>query len=291
MRLGQYLKAAFTNRWNMLAFLGAMGFSVLSGHADVLAPIVLAGELAYLGLLGTHPKFQRYVDAQMAKAARGEGEAKAEQRLREIMAALPKPLLARYKALRDRCAELREIALNLKHPAQAAAGLPFESFQVEGLDRLLWIYLRLLYTRHALGRFLERTDEQAITADIASLERRLEALGERDHSQIEKLEKTLQDNLQTCRDRLANYRKARDNFELLELEIDRLENKIQSLSELAVNRQEPDFISGQVDQVASSMLETERTMNELKFATGFDTTDDAVPELLERQKLKQKITA
>jgi hypothetical protein len=37
---------------------------------------------------------------------------------------------------------------------------------------------------------------------------------------------------------------------------------------MAVNRQEPDFISGQVDQVASSMLETERTMNELRFATG-----------------------
>ena len=46
-----------------------------------------------------------------------------------------------------------------------------------------------------------------------------------------------------------------------------------------MNRQEPDFISGQVDQVASSMLETEKTMNELQFVTGLDTVDDA-PELL-----------
>ena len=91
--------------------------------------------------------------------------------------------------------------------------------------------------------------------------------------------KAVQDNLLTVRDRLTNLQKARDNLELVKLEIDRLENKIQSLSELAVNRQEPNFISGQVDQVAASMLDTEKTMNELQFVTGLDTVDDT-PELL-----------
>jgi hypothetical protein len=74
--------------------------------------------------------------------------------------------------------------------------------------------------------------------------------------------------------------RARDNYNLVKLEIDRLENKIRSLSELAVNRQEPDYISGQVDQVASSMLETEKTMNELRFVTGLDSEDEA-PSLLQ----------
>ena len=67
----------------------------------------------------------------------------------------------------------------------------------------------------------------------------------------------------------------------MQLEIDRLENKIKSLAELAVNRQEPDFISGQVDQVAGSMLETEKTMNELQFATGLAPLDEEVPELVQ----------
>jgi hypothetical protein len=66
------------------------------------------------------------------------------------------------------------------------------------------------------------------------------------------------------------------------LEIDRLENKIRSLSELAVNRQEPDYISGQVDQVAASMIETEKTMNDLRFVTGLDTVDEA-PSLLQSE--------
>ena len=55
---------------------------------------------------------------------------------------------------------------------------------------------------------------------------------------------------------------------------------------MAVNRQEPEFISGQVDQVATSMLETEKTMNELQFATGLDQLDDEAPELM-RGKITQ----
>ena len=76
----------------------------------------------------------------------------------------------------------------------------------------------------------------------------------------------------------------------MKLEIDRLENKIQSLSELAVNRQEPNFISGQVDQVADSMMETEKTMNDLQFATGLDAVDDA-PELLHSDVISRQSVA
>ncbi len=67
---------------------------------------------------------------------------------------------------------------------------------------------------------------------------------------------------------------------MIGLEIDRLENKIRSLSEMAINRQEPEFISSEVDHVASSMVDTERTMNELQFATGLGTLDTEPPELI-----------
>jgi hypothetical protein len=289
VNLGKYLKAAFANRWNLLAFLGGMGFAFLS-VPDVAVPLVLAAELTYLGLLGTHPKFQSYVDAQEAKSQRSQSNVQAEETLRQIMDELPKPLLARYKSLRDRCLELRKIALDLKNPGRGEPRLPLDEFHVAGLDRLLWIYLRLLYSRHALGRFLEQTSEKSLKFDIESLTERLATIEASypDPGQRERIQRTLEDNLATCRDRLANYQKAQGNFELLELELDRLEAKIQSLSELAVNRQEPDFISGQVDQVASSMIETERTMNELEFATGLHAVDEEAPRLLERPMLKQR---
>ncbi|MCE5267878.1 MAG: hypothetical protein LLG00_08325, partial [Planctomycetaceae bacterium] len=93
----------------------------------------------------------------------------------------------------------------------------------------------------------------------------------------------LQDNLETSRSRLANLAKAQENCQFIGLEIDRLENKIRSLSEMAINRQEPEFISSEVDHVASSMVDTERTMNELQFATGLETAESEPPPLLRAQ--------
>ena len=56
---------------------------------------------------------------------------------------------------------------------------------------------------------------------------------------------------------------------------------------MAINRQEPDYIVHQVDEVASSMVQTERTMNELQFATGL-AAEEEVPQLLERQAVTTK---
>ena len=281
MDLTKYLKTAFLNQWNLLAFLGGAGFALLSGRADVGLPLVLAAEAAYVGLLGTHPKFQKYVDAQEAKAVRARGSLSVEQTLKHITRALPKESLDRFETLRTRCGELREIAVELKHPGKQKADWPLESLQLAGLDRLLWIYLRLLYTHFSLERFLKRTSETRIQQDIQHLEKRIANLPQGTNTpRSQRVRRTLEDNLQTSRSRLENWSKARENQELVELEIDRLENKIRSLSELAVNRQEPEFISNQVDHVASSMLETERTMNELQFATGLENVDEQTPEFL-----------
>ena len=286
--LGKYLKAALLNRWNLLAFLGSMGFAAMSGMPDVFIPVVIAAEAAYLGLLGTHPRFQKYVEAHEAKAERQSGKVTAEQARLRMLESLPKALLQRFESLRARCQELQLIAQQIRDPHQSQEPLPLEEFQTAGLDRLLWIYLRLLFTQFSLERFLQKTGEQNIRGDIRSLELRLTALPPANADpQREKVRKVLEDNLETSRTRLANFRKAHDNNELVKLEIERLENKIQALSELAVNRHEPDFVSGQVDEVASSMVQTERTMSELQFLTGLETDDDEVPPMLGRQTISQ----
>lgn len=281
--MGKYFKTAFANRWNLLAFLGGIAFALISGRPDIVGPVVLAGELGYLTLLGTHPKFVAYVDAQEAKAARAEGSQHGAQMLQQIIAALPPQLLDRYNALRRQCVELQHIALALKGAGTADAAVPLEDFQVAGLDRLLWIYLRLLYTHCALSQFLQKTREQDIQADVKRLEGRLGTLAAAKDPQTERMRRALEDNLQTSRGRLENLAKARDNFQLVQLEIDRLENKIRSLSEMAVNRQEPEFISSQVDHVAESMLQSERTINELTFFTGLDPVGEESPPLLQTE--------
>ena len=282
MELGKYLKAAFLNRWNLLALCGGVGFALVSGFPDVALPIVLAAEAAYLGLLGTHSRFQASVDAQAAATLRKGKAQTSQQVLDQIMRALPGPALARFEKLRSQCQELRQIAAELAHSRADELGSPLESMQVASFDKLLWIFLRLLFTEYSLTKFLERSSSQRIESEIKRAQERLAQLSPEDQSpHAQKVRRTLEDSLKTSQDRLANYQKAQANHELVQLELDRLENKIKSLAELTVNRQEPDFISAQVDEVAGSMLETEKTMNELQFVTGLAPPDEQAPDLIQ----------
>jgi hypothetical protein len=287
--LGKYFKTALLQRWNLLTVIGAAAFAVLSPIPAVLLPLVAAGEIAYLGMLGTHPKFQQYVDAQAAKSSRALSSLGNQQVLERITQSLPRESLARFEALRAQCLELRQIAAELKRPGKGPVDATLDEFQISGLDRLLWIYMRLLYTQFALARFLQKTKQAEIQQNIAQLADKLKGVtADIANPQSQRVQKALQDNLETNRNRLVNLKKAHDNYELVKLELDRLESKIRSVSEMAVNRQEPEFISGQMDQVASSMVETERTMNDLEFATGLDSLHDEVPELLRARVVRTK---
>lgn len=281
MHFAKYLQAAFLNHWNLLAFLGGSAFAMLSGRPDMLLPVVAGCEIGYVGLLASHPKFQHYVDAQEAKAGREQVSQASEQALQHILRTLPRELVQRFQSLRGQCLELRHIAMELKRPGMSGGSQPLEDLQVAGLDRLLWIHLRLLYTKFALAQFLQRTSSEQIQKDIDKQQQRIAQLpADQGDPRRQRMRAALEDSLQTSRQRLDNLSKARDNYQMIDVEIERLENKIRSLSEMAVNRQEPEFITSEVDHVATSMVDTEKTMNELQFATGFSDMENEPPELL-----------
>jgi len=281
VHFGKYLQVAFLNRWNLLVFLGSAAAALLSGRGDVLLPLVLAGETAYIGLLASHPKFQSYVDAHEAKMQKAETSVASQQTMQYILSSLPSEALQRFQSLRAQCQELRQIAVDLKRPGMGAVDVPLDQLQLSGLDRLLWIHLRLLYTRYALMKFLQKTSADQIQKNIQALEKQIGELPADDKDPRRgRVRAALQDNLETSRSRVANLTKAQENCQFIGLEIDRLENKIRSLSEMAINRQEPEFISSEVDHVATSMVDTERTMNELQFATGLNSVDNEPPPLL-----------
>ena len=71
LRFSKYIQTAFMNRWNLLWFLGAGAFAPLTPVPDVVLAIAAAAEITYLGSLGTHPKFQVYVDAQEVATSTG----------------------------------------------------------------------------------------------------------------------------------------------------------------------------------------------------------------------------
>ncbi len=281
MGLAKYIKKAFLFHWNLLAFAGGMGFALISGHPDVFMPLVVAGEAAYLGFIGTHPRFQRHVDAQEHKAARAQANAEAVVRL---MRALPPAQLRRFQALKERCLSVRQIAEQLRAPDGEAPLRSLDELQLADLDRLLWIYLRTLYTQHMLERFFQSTSMQEIESEIKRLEERIRRLDkEPESANRTRIRQSLQGNLETGKSRLANLEKARENYDLLQAEIENLETKIQSITELAINRSDAEAITGQVEQITQGLVRTEQTINDLGFATGGESFDIAVPNILSRE--------
>ena len=287
MGLAKYLKKALLNHWNLLAFLGGLGFAAISGHPDVYIPLVMAGEAAYVGVVGTHPKFQRYVDVQEHKESRAQGSVQATEALQRIIRALPPRQLHRFETLQQRCVSLRQLAAQMRAPdgidSDSDSTMPLEDMQLSGLDRLLWIHLRLLETQTMLERFFESTSEDHSRRNRPPWKHASPACLPR--TRRRRCARTSRRCLRTTsKPAVAAWPTGRSakNSELVEAEIERLENKIRSITEMAINRQDPQFVTGQVDRVAIESGADRATINELQFATGLDPIDDVPPAIIPR---------
>ena len=285
--LKKAVQTAFMYRWNLLAFLGGVGAAFLSGHPDAFLPLVGAAELAYLGSMVSFPKFRKAVAREGYQSPNFPKEPTAAQKdpsaaLKGMVAGLPAESRARFEALRNRCLEMREIAQGVRGRTDAA-GQPGEDIRTPALDRLLWVFLRLLQSQSSLARFLQSTSGPQLEQRLTDLRKRLEAVQAAGPQGDERLLRSLTDSVAVAELRLDNYRKAQANAEFVQIELDRIEAKIHALTEMAVNRQDPDFLSAQVDAAADSMTQTEDTIHELQTITGLVDELEEPPPILETE--------
>jgi hypothetical protein len=279
--MSDYLKEAFLFRWNLLLFLGSTAAAALTPFPSVLLPLVGAGELAFLAGLLSMPRFRAAIDAKMHAGRTGGGEtvaaAPSTASLTTMLGGLPADARGRFQQLHGRCLERRGIAAGVRGAAGDAGG-GAEEIRTPGLDRLLWLFLRLLSSKAALDRFLQTMNEQEISARLADVRKSLAAA---QAGGDERVVKSLQDSVAMGELRLDNYLRAKKNAEFVTLELDRIEGKIQALAEMAVNRQDPDFLSSQVDSAADSMRQTEKAVSELQHLTGLADQLQDPPAILE----------
>ncbi len=262
--LASYIKSAFTWRWNLLGLAGGAVFALLSPIPAAALAILTASELVYLTTLISFPKFRRAVDAQGATGSSPFGDTQdAQISLTEVLNQLAPGPRKRFLELRQRCLTLQAIAIKIGGNAAGQSLGRGDELRGNGLDKLLWVHLRLLLAQQGLWRFLEETDVAKLDKQLVELKKR------QDGAQAdERMLKSLIDAMATLTMRIDNYRAAQRNSEFVDLELDRIENKILALSEMSVNNQSPDFLTAQVDAVADSMTQTESAMRELDALTG-----------------------
>ena len=275
-RLGAYLTTAFTTKWNMLFFGGGVAAAFISGFPGIILPLVLAGEIYYLASMLGNERFRSAVEAQDAKARRTAETEAARAAYDRIRKQLPPKLLLRFDQLRDHCLKLVELAGSMRGPD---AGGPDKN-ALESLDRLLWGYLRMIWGASTLSDFLDRTDDGAIRAQIADLERRLGKLAQADPDSGA-MRAALEDHLKTSRERLGNIEEAHRKLDLVAAEIERLESKIAALAEGSVAKRDVTDIAQRVDEVAEGMRKTDETMRQLQLPPELEELDEPPPMLRE----------
>jgi hypothetical protein len=280
----RYLRAAWSYHWNLLFFFGGLAGAALSGVPDALIPIVFATEIAYLAGLSSMPRFRKAIDAKVAAKARGTDDSAtatgAQPSLERMLNTLPQASLQRFIAVRQRCYDMREIATGVRgqadgHPGSQSA----DSIRTPALDRLLFLFLKLLMSQNGLDRFLKSASEPALAKRLEDV--RARHLAAQSSGGDERIVRSLQDSVADAELRLDNYRKSMKDAEFVAIELDRIETKIQALTEMAVSRQDPDALSHQVTAAAESMHVTEDAVNQLQHLTGLADQLAEPPSILE----------
>jgi hypothetical protein len=179
-------------------------------------------------------------------------------------------LHARWLVMRGSAAGVRGASGDLKGAE--------EVIRTPGVDRLVWLVLWLLLSKAALDRFLKTMNGQEISTRLEESRKNLAAA---QSAGDDRVVRSLQDSIAMGELRLDNFGRAKKNAEFVSVELDRIEEKIQALAEMAVNRQDPDFLSSQVDSAAESMRQTEKAVSELQHLTGLGEQLEEPPAILE----------
>ncbi len=288
----RYLKEAFQFRWNLLILGGVTAAAIVSGQADVALPLIAAAEVTYLAGLATIPRFQSAIDAKshaeqkgLARPVAGSAgnSAPARDRLLEVLRSLSEERRSRFLRLRARCVEMQRIANAVRGDTGDQSGASQE-LRTPALDRLLWVFLRLLLSDQAISAFLQAADEGSIDKTLLDLKarekKRTDFLPD-EQEPDDRLLRSLRDSMATAELRKENLAKARDNAEFVQSELDRIENKIAALTEMAISHTDPDTLSTQVDAIAEGVSQTESTIRELQAITGLSGELDGAPSILD----------
>ena len=203
--MADYVREAFFFRWNLLLFAGGAAAAVLTPLAPVLLPLVAAGELAYLTGLVSIPRFRAAIDAKMhgggASFASESAPAGPAPSLLDLLSGLQADARKRFERLHSRCVEMRTIAAGVRGATEERAAAS-EEMRTPGLDRLLWLFLRLLVSKTALDRFLQTMNEAEITTRLADLRKSFETAKAGGDDRVVR---SLQDSIAMAELRLDNF--------------------------------------------------------------------------------------
>jgi hypothetical protein len=233
--------------WNKVALLAV---AILGFGNPGFWLLGVAGELAYLYLTATNERFRNVIRGRRLLAER---ESAVEQ-IDQWTARLSKAGLERWEALRDNCREVQRIYETLR-----PAGLSvLDETRWNGLDQLLWLFLRLQLSLDLLDRQMGSTDARPLEREIAAIRAELASLPEGS----EALRKSKQSLLELKEKRVENLGRAGEARQVLASELQRIEQQVELLREEAAISRNAEVLSSKIDSIAGTLSESDAWMRQ-----------------------------
>lgn len=273
------LRRAFTWHWHLLGLGTAVSFAIISGVPHLWLPFIAAGEIAYFGLLGLNPRFQNVLRGGKLVPPPLPKNDDSAARFQQLMAFLSPTDETRFRHLHSRCAALLDLRRSMDAKDNHTSVV---NFRGESLDRMLWLFLKLLHQRSGLERFLQTTQRADIERELELAEEQLTAARARDTVAglpDGRLTTSIAERINTIRERLHNHQKASEDLELVTAEIDKTEQQITHICEVGMTTRDSASLSAQIDGISESLQASEKTFAHASVASLFEE-DEVAPPLL-----------
>jgi len=246
-RKPSYLWAAFNARplgmpippnWFGLAAVGLLAAFVSPGFLLLGA----GAEIGYLLWLSRSERFRRTVDA--AASAEDPGD----RRYRDLLGSLSAVQRKRQEQLEGRA---REIMGSL-------GGSPLMASHADSLEQLVWLHLRLLGARQAIGRVVEtaKAESDSLAAQEAQVDARLASadIGA-------ELRRSLEQQKSVIEARQSAHVQANRRLEHVDAELQRIEQQISLIREQALLATDEEQIGSSLDALTASFNEANRWLD------------------------------
>lgn len=219
--------------------VNAMAVFAVTALGFVEPSIWLAGlgvEVALVGSLAFHPRFQKVVDARgLPQAIQGEADKRSA-----LIAALPQDLHRRLLALHSASARVVTICRKLTVEPELIAGTE------ASLDKLQWIYLKLLIARDHLENDLGSDSEISLKQRIKSLDNELE-ISVSEASPKVALHRSQMATLEILRQRLRNLNNREHLLRENESDLSRIDAQVALMRENAAIEGKPVGVDTEIE--------------------------------------------
>ncbi len=253
---GFYVLKAFDRKVNV-PLLGALPLNKMALATVAVLGIAnpgfiflgAAGELLYLFLKANSPRFQTLIEGERLLATQ---ESWADN-INSAVDRLNPESRERYRRLLDQC----RLILGISETLDTDSLGNFRDLRARSLNQLLGIFLRLLTSREVIIDNVKHIRQDDLERDIRNLEKRLAETAE-----DSALRRSLSGTLEIQQKRLENLIRARENLQVIDAELERIEQQIELIREESAVSGRPEMLSMRLDAVTSTMAETSRWMEE-----------------------------